>query len=96
MLRAAQACDEFGLDTISTGNLVGAVIEGYETGILNVKDLDEQPITWGDEEAILELMRKIAKDKPASLRSQGVPAAVDKVEPAGALSPARFCARATR
>ena len=60
VLRAAQACDEYGLDTISTGNLVGAVIEGYETGILNLKDLDEQPITWGDEEAILELMHKIA------------------------------------
>jgi aldehyde:ferredoxin oxidoreductase len=63
VLRAAQACDEYGLDTISTGNLVGAVIEGYEQGILNLKDLDGRPITWGDEEAILELMHKIAHRK---------------------------------
>ena len=60
VLRAAQACDEYGLDTISTGNLVGAVIEGYEQGILSLKDLDDQPITWGDEEAILSLIHRIA------------------------------------
>lgn len=60
VLHAAQACDEYGIDTISAGNLIGAVIEGYEKGILSLKDLDEKPITWGDEEAILELIRKIA------------------------------------
>jgi aldehyde:ferredoxin oxidoreductase len=60
VLRTAQACDEYGIDTISTGNLIGAVIEGYEKGILSLKDLDDRPITWGDEEAILELMGKIA------------------------------------
>ncbi|MCD6567472.1 MAG: aldehyde ferredoxin oxidoreductase family protein [Dehalococcoidia bacterium] len=53
-------CDELGIDTISTGNIVGAVIEGYEKGILSLADLDGREITWGDEDAILELMRKIA------------------------------------
>jgi aldehyde:ferredoxin oxidoreductase len=61
VLHAAQACDEYGIDTISAGNLIGAVIEGYEKGILSLKDLDERPITWGDEEAILELISKIAR-----------------------------------
>jgi len=60
VLHAAQACDEYGIDTISAGNLIGAAIEGYEKGILSLKDLDGQPITWGDEKAILELIRKIA------------------------------------
>ncbi len=60
VLRAAQACDEYGIDTISAGNLIGAAIEGYEKGILSLKDLDGRPITWGDEEAILDLIRKIA------------------------------------
>jgi aldehyde:ferredoxin oxidoreductase len=60
VLHAAQVCDEYGLDTISAGNLIGAVIEGYEQGILSLKDLDGRPITWGDEDAILELMHKIA------------------------------------
>jgi aldehyde:ferredoxin oxidoreductase len=60
VLKANQLCDEFGIDTISTGGLLGAVIEGYEKGILSLDDLEGRPITWGDEEAILELIRKIA------------------------------------
>jgi aldehyde:ferredoxin oxidoreductase len=47
-------------DTISTGNIIGAVIEGYERGILLLADLDGREITWGDEDAIFELIRKIA------------------------------------
>ncbi|MFC2019679.1 aldehyde ferredoxin oxidoreductase family protein, partial [Chloroflexota bacterium] len=60
ILSATQLCDELGVDTISTGNIVGAVIEGYEKGILSLADLDGREITWGDEEAILELIQKIA------------------------------------
>ena len=60
ILSANQLCDELGVDTISTGNIVGAVIEGYEKGILSLSDLDGGEITWGDEDAILELIRKIA------------------------------------
>jgi len=60
ILSANRLCDELGVDTISTGNIVGAVIEGYEKGILSLSDLDGGEITWGDEDAILELMRKIA------------------------------------
>jgi aldehyde:ferredoxin oxidoreductase len=54
-------CDELGLDTISTGSLIAAVIEGYEKGIISLEDLDGRPITWGDEEAIIDLIHKIAR-----------------------------------
>jgi aldehyde:ferredoxin oxidoreductase len=60
VLHANQMCDELGMDTISTGNIVGAVIEGYEKGILSLSDLDGREITWGDEDAIFELIHKIA------------------------------------
>jgi len=60
VLRANQLCDEFGIDTISTGNLIGAVIEGYERGIISLADLDGQPIGWGDQDVILDLIRRIA------------------------------------
>ncbi|HUS46962.1 MAG TPA: aldehyde ferredoxin oxidoreductase family protein, partial [Phycisphaerae bacterium] len=60
VLRANQLCDELGIDTISTGSLIAAAIEGYEKGILSLADLDGRGITWGDEDAILELIRKIA------------------------------------
>jgi aldehyde:ferredoxin oxidoreductase len=60
ILSANRLCDELGLDTISTGNIVGAIIEGYEKGILSLSDLDGSDISWGNEDAILELISKIA------------------------------------
>ena len=60
VLSANQLCDELGIDTISTGNLVGAVIEGYEKGILSLDDLGGTGITWGDQDSVLALIRKIA------------------------------------
>jgi len=60
ILRANYLCDELGLDTISTGNLIGAVIEGYKEGYLSLDDLDGVPVAWGDEARILDLIEKIA------------------------------------
>jgi aldehyde:ferredoxin oxidoreductase len=60
VLAGNKVCDELGLDTISTGNLIGAVIEGYEKGIISLADLDGLEITWGDDEHILKLIDKIA------------------------------------
>lgn len=61
VLHGNQLCDELGMDTISTGNLVGAVIEGYEKGIISFEDLDGVPISWGDDEAIIQIIGKIAR-----------------------------------
>jgi len=60
ILSATRLCDELGIDTISTGSIVGATIEGYEKGILSLSDLDGKEIAWGEEDAILELIQKIA------------------------------------
>jgi len=60
ILAATRLCDELGIDTISTGSIVGAAIEGYEKGILSLSDLNGREIAWGDEDAILELIQKIA------------------------------------
>ncbi|MDY6893313.1 MAG: aldehyde ferredoxin oxidoreductase family protein [Chloroflexota bacterium] len=61
VLSANRLCDELGMDTISTGNIVGAVIEGYEKGVIALGDLDGKEITWGDETAILDLIQRIAE-----------------------------------
>ena len=60
ILAGNQLCDELGMDTISTGNIIGAIIEGYEKGIISLADLDGRDITWGDDDAVLELIKKIA------------------------------------
>jgi aldehyde:ferredoxin oxidoreductase len=60
VISANQLCDELGVDTISAGSIVGAVIEGYEQGVISLSDLDGKEIGWGDDEAILELIKRIA------------------------------------
>jgi aldehyde:ferredoxin oxidoreductase len=61
VLKANNLCDELGLDTISAGNLIGVLIEGYESGLLSLDDIDGEPLTWGDDDKILRLIEKIAK-----------------------------------
>lgn len=61
VLHANQLCDELGMDSISVGSLIGATIEGYENGVLSLADLDGQPITWGDDAAVVDLIHKIAR-----------------------------------
>ncbi|MBM4035668.1 MAG: aldehyde ferredoxin oxidoreductase family protein [Planctomycetes bacterium] len=61
ILRSNQLCDELGIDTISAGSLIAAVIEGYETGLLSLDDVDGRPLRWGDADAVHELIAKIAR-----------------------------------
>jgi aldehyde:ferredoxin oxidoreductase len=37
------------------------LIEGYEKDLLTLDDLDGKPVTWGDEDRIMELIEQIAK-----------------------------------
>jgi len=53
-------CDKLGLDTISTGNVIGFAMECYERGILNKSDTDGLDLTFGNWEAQKELIEKIA------------------------------------
>jgi aldehyde:ferredoxin oxidoreductase len=60
ILNANKICDELGIDTISAGSLIGAVIEGYEQGVITLADLGGRKISWGDEDAVIEMIHKIA------------------------------------
>jgi len=61
VLRANYLCDDLGIDTISTGSLIAAVIEGYEKNLLTLDDIDGKAISWGDEDRVMELIEQIAK-----------------------------------
>ncbi len=60
VLEANRLCDEFGVDTISVGGIIGALIEGYETGVISLEDMDGREISWNDDTTILDLIRKIS------------------------------------
>ncbi len=53
-------CNRFGVDTISTGSTAAFAIECYETGILTDADTDGLKLNWGNADAVIELVKKIA------------------------------------
>jgi len=55
--------DDLGLDTISTGNVLGMVIELYERGLISKRDLNGLELEWGNVEAEFELTKMIAYRK---------------------------------
>jgi len=62
IIRADYLCDDYGLDTISTGASIAFAMELYEKGILTSKDTDLD-LTWGDSDTVLELISRIAYRK---------------------------------
>jgi len=54
-------CDTYGLDTISTGTAIAFYMEMYEYGILNKERCDGLELCFGNADAALELMHRIAK-----------------------------------
>jgi len=69
-----------GLDSISTGSVVGFAIECYENGILTKEDTDGLELTWGNGEAVVELVKKIiARDGIGDLLADGVRVASQRI-----------------
>ena len=52
--------DKLGFDVNEAGYLMGMVIECYEKGVISKKDTDGLEMTWGNGEAILTMLKKIA------------------------------------
>jgi len=54
-------CDEYGIDTISTGGIIAFVMEAFEKGIIDTNYLDGLEPKWGDVESFIKLVEKICK-----------------------------------
>ena len=53
-------CDRYGLDTISTGNTIGFAMECFERGLINKEDTDGLELKFGNHQAMVELVKKMA------------------------------------
>ena len=60
IVKANALCDDLGIDTISTGNLIGVLIEAQETGLISEEDAGGVRLKWGNEEGIIQLVHDIA------------------------------------
>ncbi len=59
-IAADQLCDDYGMDTISTGSSIGFAYELYEKGILKKDDTDGLELNYGRHEPMVALVKKIA------------------------------------
>lgn len=58
-VHATYLCNEFGLDTISTGAVIAFAMDCYEKGIIGKGEDDGLDLSWGNAETIVELVRRI-------------------------------------
>ncbi|MFC1992071.1 aldehyde ferredoxin oxidoreductase family protein, partial [Chloroflexota bacterium] len=72
-IAADELCDDLGIDTISTGCSIGFAYELYEKGILTKADTDGLELKWGNHEAMVTLVKKIAsREGIGDLLAEGV------------------------
>ena len=75
MLKAIYNIDDLGLEQISTGNVIGFLMEAYEKGMIDQKFLDGIDLKWGRVDATLAMIDKIdSRDGVGDLASKGVKA----------------------
>jgi len=73
-------CNKWGLDTISAGALIAFAMDCYANNILSKTDTDGLDLTWGNAEAIVELLGKITfKEGIGKVLAEGVRRASDKI-----------------
>ncbi len=77
--KANLLCDELGIDTISTGNVVGFAMECYQRGIIDKNDTDGMDLGFGNEESFLRLIKMIgSREGLGQILAQGVRKAAEK------------------
>ena len=78
--KANELCNRYGLDTMSTGGVIGFAMEAYEKGLINKKDTGGIELKWGDGKAVIEMIEKIKEEKDiGKLLGEGVKKAALKI-----------------
>lgn len=80
IIAADRLCDELGLDTMSTGVSIGFAMELFEKGILTSEDTGGIELKFGNHEAMVKLVSKIAyREGIGDLLADGVKVAATKL-----------------
>ncbi len=83
--KAGEYCNDYGMDTISVGSALGFLMEAWEHGMIDEKDTGGLQMTWGNGEAMVEMVRKIGeREDIGDTMANGILAAVEKVGPLSA------------
>jgi aldehyde:ferredoxin oxidoreductase len=76
--KANELCNKYSLDTIATGATLAFAMECYEKGILTKDNLDGIELTWGNGDAIIAMIPKIAmREGLGNILAEGVKRAAE-------------------
>jgi len=79
IIKANNLCDDLGIDTISSGNLIGLLMEAYEKGIITKDETGGIELKFGNGEAVLKMLEMIAKREGiGGIVAEGVKAVTEK------------------
>ncbi len=79
---ANHLCNAYGLDTISAGATIAFAIECYENGVMGSEDTGGLELTWGNHEAIIEMLERIGKREGiGDLFADGIRKAAERLGP---------------
>jgi len=80
ILVANHLVNKYGIDTLETGGLIAWAMELYEKGILTEEMTEGLRLEWGNEDIVLELIKKITfrEGALANILADGFKIAIDK------------------
>jgi aldehyde:ferredoxin oxidoreductase len=80
IVKAGRLCDSLGMDVISTGVVVAWAMECFEKEILTSKETDGIDLSFGNHEALMEIIPKIAnREGLGDILAEGVKRASEKI-----------------
>ncbi len=71
IMEANWHCDNYGIDTITVAVMIAFLMECFQRGYLTVDDTEGLELTWGNEEAVLSFIRRIALGETEFARAAG-------------------------
>ena len=79
-IHATYLCNEYGIDTISAGAIIAFAMECYEHGVIKKKDIGDLDLSWGNPDALPELVRLISmREGIGDILAEGVKIASEKL-----------------
>jgi len=80
LMKAGEICNRAGIDTISTGVAISFAMECTEKGIIGREDTDGLDLTFGNAEAMLAMVERIARREGfGDLLAEGTMRAAEKI-----------------
>ena len=80
LIKITELCNKYGFDTIGTGCTAAFAVECYENGILTKEDTGGLELNWGNDEALVALLTKMAmREGIGDVLADGVRKAAEKI-----------------